>query len=58
QSTDGICSTVIKCKAAVAWEPNKPVVMEEVEAAPPQDGEVWIKVKKRKDAHNRTTDDE
>uniref|UniRef100_A0A672YQU9 Enoyl reductase (ER) domain-containing protein n=1 Tax=Sphaeramia orbicularis TaxID=375764 RepID=A0A672YQU9_9TELE len=37
-------STVIKCKAAVAWEPNKPVVIEEIEVAPPQDGEVRIKI--------------
>ncbi|XP_029983012.1 alcohol dehydrogenase 1-like [Sphaeramia orbicularis] len=35
---------VIKCKAAVAWEPNKPVVIEEIEVAPPQDGEVRIKI--------------
>ncbi|KAK2826330.1 hypothetical protein Q5P01_020544 [Channa striata] len=27
---------VIKCKAAVAWEPNKPLVIEEIEVAPPR----------------------
>ncbi|XP_069029123.1 alcohol dehydrogenase 1-like [Embiotoca jacksoni] len=35
---------VIKCKAAVAWEPNKPLVMEEIEVAPPQANEVRIKI--------------
>uniref|UniRef100_A0A3B4ZUK1 Alcohol dehydrogenase 1-like n=1 Tax=Stegastes partitus TaxID=144197 RepID=A0A3B4ZUK1_9TELE len=35
---------VIKCKAAVAWEPNKPVVIEEIEVAPPQANEVRIKL--------------
>ncbi|XP_069029125.1 alcohol dehydrogenase 1-like [Embiotoca jacksoni] len=35
---------VIKCKAAVAWEPDKPVVMEEIEVAPPQANEVRIKI--------------
>ncbi|XP_034419173.1 alcohol dehydrogenase 1-like [Cyclopterus lumpus] len=35
---------VIKCKAAVAWEPNKPLVIEEIEVAPPQTNEVRIKI--------------
>lgn len=35
---------VIKCKAAVAWEPGKPLVIEEVEVAPPQKDEVRIKI--------------
>uniref|UniRef100_A0A3Q0SB91 Alcohol dehydrogenase-like N-terminal domain-containing protein n=1 Tax=Amphilophus citrinellus TaxID=61819 RepID=A0A3Q0SB91_AMPCI len=35
---------VIKCKAAVAWEPNKPMVIEEIEVAPPQANEVRIKI--------------
>lgn len=35
---------VITCKAAVAWEPNKPLSVEEVEVAPPQAGEVRIKI--------------
>ncbi|XP_047466964.1 alcohol dehydrogenase 1-like [Mugil cephalus] len=35
---------VIKCKAAVAWEPDKPVVIEEIEVAPPQADEVRIKI--------------
>ncbi|XP_072221066.1 alcohol dehydrogenase 1-like [Leuresthes tenuis] len=35
---------VIRCKAAVAWEHNKPLVVEEVEVAPPQAGEVRIKI--------------
>uniref|UniRef100_A0A8C7WRZ6 Uncharacterized protein n=1 Tax=Oryzias sinensis TaxID=183150 RepID=A0A8C7WRZ6_9TELE len=36
---------VIKCKAAVAWEPNKAVGIEEIEVAPPQENEVRIKVR-------------
>ncbi|KAL4565815.1 hypothetical protein LXL04_029921 [Taraxacum kok-saghyz] len=35
---------VIRCKAAVAWEAGKPLVMEEVEVAPPQKMEVRIKI--------------
>ncbi|KAK6494038.1 alcohol dehydrogenase class-3-like isoform X1 [Huso huso] len=35
---------VIKCKAAVAWEPGKPLSIEEVEVAPPQAHEVRIKI--------------
>lgn len=40
-STEG---KVIKCKAAVAWEPNKPLRIEDVEVEPPQAHEVRIKV--------------
>uniref|UniRef100_A0A3Q3VSA3 Enoyl reductase (ER) domain-containing protein n=1 Tax=Mola mola TaxID=94237 RepID=A0A3Q3VSA3_MOLML len=36
--------TVIKCKAAVAWEPNKPLVIEEIEVAPPEANEIRIKI--------------
>ncbi|WKA10407.1 hypothetical protein VitviT2T_027979 [Vitis vinifera] len=35
---------VIKCKAAVSWEAGKPLVIEEVELAPPQANEVRIKI--------------
>jgi alcohol dehydrogenase class-P len=35
---------VIKCKAAVAWEAAKPLVIEEVEVAPPQADEVRVKI--------------
>ncbi|WOL00889.1 Alcohol dehydrogenase 1 [Canna indica] len=35
---------VIKCKAAVAWEAGKPLVIKEVEVAPPQAMEVRIKI--------------
>ncbi|XP_043999690.1 alcohol dehydrogenase 1-like [Gambusia affinis] len=35
---------VIRCKAAVAWEPNKPLVIEEIEVEPPQANEVRIKI--------------
>uniref|UniRef100_A0A3B4WU10 Alcohol dehydrogenase-like N-terminal domain-containing protein n=1 Tax=Seriola lalandi dorsalis TaxID=1841481 RepID=A0A3B4WU10_SERLL len=35
---------VIKCRAAVAWEPRKPLVIEEIEVAPPQANEVRIKI--------------
>ncbi|XP_035767312.1 alcohol dehydrogenase 1-like isoform X1 [Neolamprologus brichardi] len=35
---------VIKCKAAVAWESRKPLVIEEIEVAPPQANEVRVKI--------------
>uniref|UniRef100_A0A669D6R5 Alcohol dehydrogenase 8b n=1 Tax=Oreochromis niloticus TaxID=8128 RepID=A0A669D6R5_ORENI len=35
---------VIKCKAVVAWEPQQPVVIEEIEVDPPQANEVRIKI--------------
>ncbi|CAG8488970.1 9177_t:CDS:10 [Ambispora gerdemannii] len=35
---------VIKCKAAVAWEPAKPLSIEEIEVAPPKKGEVRVKI--------------
>ncbi|XP_039004084.1 alcohol dehydrogenase class-3-like [Hibiscus syriacus] len=35
---------VITCKAAVDYEPNKPLVIEDVQVAPPQAGEVRIKI--------------
>ncbi|XP_066535816.1 alcohol dehydrogenase 1-like [Hoplias malabaricus] len=35
---------VIKCKAAVAWKADEPLVIEEIEVAPPQDHEIRIKV--------------
>ncbi|KAL6479716.1 hypothetical protein MHYP_G00107490 [Metynnis hypsauchen] len=35
---------VIRCKAAVAWEPGKPLCIEEVEVAPPKAHEVRIKM--------------
>lgn len=34
----------IKCRAAVAWEAGKPLSIEEVEVAPPKEGEVRIKI--------------
>ncbi|KAM9777646.1 alcohol dehydrogenase 1-like, partial [Neosynchiropus ocellatus] len=34
----------IRCKAAVAWEPGTPLVIEEVEVAAPGPGEVRIKI--------------
>ncbi|KAL1330719.1 hypothetical protein AAHE18_12G130100 [Arachis hypogaea] len=36
---------VIPCKAAVAWEAGKPLVIEDVEVAPPQAKEVRINIK-------------
>ncbi|CAM9983946.1 unnamed protein product, partial [Choristocarpus tenellus] len=33
-----------RCKAAVAWEAGKPLSTEEIEVAPPQAGEVRVKV--------------
>lgn len=35
---------VIRCKAAVAWEAEKPLAIEEVEVAPPQKMEVRVKI--------------
>ncbi|KAF2350320.1 Alcohol dehydrogenase N-terminal [Trinorchestia longiramus] len=35
---------VIRCKAAVAWKPLQPLVIEDVEVAPPKKGEVRIKI--------------
>eukprot|EP00298_Acanthocystis_sp_HF-20_P008220 c17552_g1_i3.p1 GENE.c17552_g1_i3~~c17552_g1_i3.p1 ORF type:complete len:406 (+),score=219.99 c17552_g1_i3:28-1245(+) len=35
---------VIKCRAAVAWEPKKPLSLETVEVAPPSPGEVRVKI--------------
>lgn len=40
-STQG---TVIHCKAAVAWEPGKPLVIEDVQVDPPKAHEVRIKM--------------
>lgn len=34
----------MKCRAAVAWEPKKPLQIEEVEVAGPREGEVLLKV--------------
>ena len=35
---------VIKSRAAVAWEPKKPLVLEVIEVAPPKANEVRIRV--------------
>ncbi|XP_069486624.1 alcohol dehydrogenase 1-like [Ambystoma mexicanum] len=35
---------VIKCKAAVAWGPGQPFVIEEIEVAPPKAHEIRIKI--------------
>jgi S-(hydroxymethyl)glutathione dehydrogenase / alcohol dehydrogenase len=35
---------IMKAKAAVAWEPRKPLVIEEVEVEGPREGEVLLKV--------------
>ncbi|KAM5339389.1 all-trans-retinol dehydrogenase [NAD(+)] ADH7 isoform 2-T2 [Glossophaga mutica] len=40
----GTAGKVIKCKAAVLWEPNKPLSIEEIEVAPPKAKEVRIKI--------------
>ena len=34
----------ITCKAAVAWEPNQPLDVTDVEVAAPQAGEVRVKI--------------
>ncbi|KAK7838101.1 alcohol dehydrogenase [Quercus suber] len=43
-SSSSTAVQVIRCKAAVAWEAGKPLVMEEVEVAPPQAMEVRLKI--------------
>ena len=35
---------IIKCKAAVAWGPNQPLTIEEVDVMPPQAGEVRVRI--------------
>lgn len=35
---------MIKCRAAVAWKPNEPLSLEEIEVAPPKAGEVRVKI--------------
>ncbi len=35
---------IIKCKAAVAWGPNQPLSIEEVDVMPPQAGEVRVRI--------------
>jgi S-(hydroxymethyl)glutathione dehydrogenase/alcohol dehydrogenase len=42
--TDEFVGKPITCKAAIAWEAKKPLSIEEVEVAPPQAGEVRLKV--------------
>lgn len=44
ESTQDTAGKVIKCKAAVAWEANKPMEVVEIEVAPPKKGEVRVKV--------------
>jgi S-(hydroxymethyl)glutathione dehydrogenase/alcohol dehydrogenase len=34
----------LKCRAAVAYAPNKPLVVEEIMVAPPKAGEVRVKM--------------
>lgn len=38
------CGKVITCRAAVAWEAKKPLVIERIEVAPPKAHEVRIKI--------------
>ena len=40
-STEG---QTITCKAAIAWEANKPLSVEDVHVAPPREGEVRVRV--------------
>ena len=35
---------IIKCKAAIAWGPNQPLTIEEVDVMPPQAGEVRVRI--------------
>ncbi|KAF2356010.1 Alcohol dehydrogenase C-terminal [Trinorchestia longiramus] len=40
-STEG---KVIRCKAAVAWAAKQPLVVEDIEVAPPKQGEIRVKI--------------
>ncbi|KAM3238227.1 Alcohol dehydrogenase 1 [Capsicum annuum] len=44
QTAMSTAGQVIRCKAAVAWEAGKPLVIEEVDVAPPQQHEVRLKI--------------
>ncbi|KAH0467042.1 hypothetical protein IEQ34_004280 [Dendrobium chrysotoxum] len=44
EKISGTAGQVIRCKAAVAWEAGKPLVIEEVEVAPPEAMEVRVKI--------------
>ena len=35
---------VISCRAAVAWEAKKPLVIETIQVEPPKQGEIRVKV--------------
>lgn len=35
---------VITCKAAVAWKPNLPLSIEDIQVEPPREGEVRVKI--------------
>lgn len=35
---------VITCKAAVAWAPNRPLSIEDINVEPPREGEVRVKI--------------
>lgn len=39
-----VFGSIGNAKAAVAWEPNKPLAIEDVQVAPPQAGEVRVKI--------------
>ena len=42
---DVISRQVISCRAAVAWEAKKPLVIETIQVEPPKQGEVRVKVR-------------
>lgn len=44
QASSSTVGKVLKCKAAIAWEPKKPLEITEIEVAPPKAGEIRIKV--------------
>ncbi|KAL0924436.1 hypothetical protein M5K25_005266 [Dendrobium thyrsiflorum] len=44
EKISGTAGQVIRCKAAVAWEAGKPLVIEEVDVAPPEAMEVRLKI--------------
>ncbi len=42
--TDSQTQPIVKCRAAIAWGPNQPLSIEEIDVMPPKAGEVLVKI--------------
>lgn len=42
--TDSNIQPIVKCRAAIAWGPNQPLTIEEIDVMPPKAGEVLVKI--------------